>query len=593
LGLRTLTVIDETAKLLRQTRGLALHLDALPLDDAATYAVLASAETMGVFQLESSGMRDLLKKLRPSQFEDLVALLALYRPGPIGSGMLDDFMQRKHGEQRFAYDHPKLEPILKETHGILVYQEQVMRIANELAGFSLAQADLLRRAMGKKIPEVMERERQGFLEGCLKHGVTKRVAEKTFRLMEHFAGYGFNKSHSTAYAMISYRTAYLKANFPHEFMTALLTSELGNTDKVVVYVEEAKRLGFHVAPPDVNTSFAIFTIADAGTIRFGLAAIKNVGRAAIEAMVAERQRGGAFHDLFDFCERLDSRLVNRKVIESLIKSGAMDGFDQHRAQLMAQLEQAMNLASTVQADRSRGQLSLFDARPEAGSLQPANGDHASVREWPEHQRLMYERELLGFYISGHPLARYASLLATHATTTTQELSSPAAGGVIVGGMLTKVKHTITKRTSEQMAICRLEDLKGEVELLVFPKAYPEASKHLRPNAVVFVRGTVSLREDQPRLIADEVIPAEQAALKFAKALELSVLSPEVEEPFLRELQVLLARFPGTLPVYLTMTAPQQTEPVRLMLGRRFAVAPDPALVASLETLLGPGSVQLK
>ncbi|MDP2044291.1 MAG: DNA polymerase III subunit alpha, partial [Candidatus Omnitrophota bacterium] len=351
LGLRTLTVINETLKLIKKTRGIDIDIEKLSLDDSCTYKLLASSHTIGIFQVESSGMRDLLKKLIPERFEDLIALLALYRPGPIGSGMLDDFMKRKHGSVGIKYEHPKLEPILKETYGIIVYQEQIMQIASNLAGFSLAQADILRKAMGKKIPEVMENQRKNFLNGCIKNGIRESTASKIFDLIEYFSGYGFNKSHSTAYALISYRTAYLKANYPVEFMTALLTSERDNTDKIVEYVNEAERMGLIVKPPDINESDTLFKVVDEKTIRFGLLAIKNVGKGAAESIVAAREKG-KYETLEDLCHRVDLRLANRKVLESLIKCGAMDYFGASRARMFASLDMTLEGAQRAQKERS-------------------------------------------------------------------------------------------------------------------------------------------------------------------------------------------------------------------------------------------------
>ncbi|MDD5476520.1 MAG: DNA polymerase III subunit alpha, partial [Syntrophales bacterium] len=365
LGLKTLTVVDETLKLIKKTRGIELKADELPLDDANTYKLLASSHTVGVFQVESSGMRDLLKKLIPEHFEDLIALLALYRPGPIGSGMLDDFMKRKHGLTPIKYEHPKLEPILKETYGIMVYQEQIMQIASALAGFSLAQADILRKAMGKKIPEVMEKQRSNFVRGCVKNSIKEATATKIFDLIEYFSGYGFNKSHSTAYAIVSYNTAFLKANYPVEFMTALLTSERDNTDKIVMYVNEAQQMGLKVLPPDINESDVLFKVEDPTSIRFGLLAIKNVGRGAAESIVEARQKA-KFKSLEDLCTRIDLRLANRKVLESLIKCGALDCLGAARARMFANLETMLERAQKIQKEKSSGQLSFFD--------QPASGN---------------------------------------------------------------------------------------------------------------------------------------------------------------------------------------------------------------------------
>ncbi|MFA5116942.1 MAG: DNA polymerase III subunit alpha, partial [Candidatus Omnitrophota bacterium] len=360
LGLRTLTVIDQAVKIIKKRHGVDLKMDELPLDDPATFKLLCAALTMGVFQIESSGMRDLLRKLQPSRFEDMIALVALYRPGPMGSGMLDDFIQRKHGRVPIKYDHKKLEPILNETYGIMVYQEQIMRIASELAGFSLAKADLLRRAMSKKNPEVMEKERKNFVTGCVKNSISEAIANKIFGFIEYFSGYGFNRSHSAAYAIISYRTAYLKANFPVEFMAALLNSERDNTDKIVEYVNEATHMGIKILPPDINESFADFTVIDDKTIRFGLLAIKNVGRGAIESVIHVRQEQDRFSSLGDLCRKIDLRLVNRKVLESLIKCGALDSFMLHRAQMTVMLDNVLSSASRAQQQKAKGQLSFFD-----------------------------------------------------------------------------------------------------------------------------------------------------------------------------------------------------------------------------------------
>ena len=620
LGLRTLTVIDEAVKLVERRYASVINVNALPLDDPAAYQLLARAETMGVFQLESSGMRDLLKKIKPTQFEDIISVIALFRPGPIGSGMLDDFMKRKHGQIPIRYEHPRLEPILKSTYGVCVYQEQVMRIANDLAGFSLGQADLLRRAMGKKIPEVMEAQRKAFLEGCRKNGVSERVAARTFELIEHFASYGFNKSHSAAYAVISYRTAYLKAHHPAEFMTALLTSELGNTDKLVVYLDEAKRMGLTVLPPDVNESDAAFTVVSERTIRCGLGVIKNVGMLAIASIVRAREarglppeaparrpgrggaggsaKGGRFHTVQELCRDADLRLVNRKVCESLIKSGACDSMGLSRAALLASLDQAMEEATSLQKDRVRGQMTLFDALAAGDAAVPAphgeaTGGASRLRDWPESQKLAFEKALLGFYVSGHPLARYEHSMKRFATASSQQLLQMEDGAMAtVGGMLTKIKHTTTKKTNEQMAVCVLEDLQGDVEVLVFPNSFSQLSPQLKPNAIVFVEGRIALREDRPRLIAQQIVPIEQAGGKLAQAMEL-VLQGRGGQSKLEELKGLLSRHPGGVPVYLRLELGAYEAPMRMKLPDEFKVEPGPELLDELGRLLGDEAVVIK
>jgi DNA polymerase-3 subunit alpha len=1050
LGLRTLTVIDETVKLITKTKGLDVAIEDIPLDDKKTFDLLARAETFGVFQLESSGMRDLLKKLMPTKFEDIIALLALYRPGPIGSGMLDDFIKRKHGHVQIVYDHPALEPILKETYGVVVYQEQVMRIASALAGFSMSQADSLRRAMAKKHPEVMEKIRANFIEGALKKGVNKRIAEKVFNLIEFFAGYGFNKcvvgsteiidadsgkvitvedlfdrkeiagstfgcddnlkivkariknviyngvkpvyklktilgrqitatsnhpfltasgwknlgdlrigerialpkaiqtsgslrwetyklvvlagllsegntchpsgfyyynnsriavedfaanlkcfnrtapristrrgrfevyagtgedtrffkgqnpwnkgfnkeaagtavkeiidnrcwakiwaqglgldykkasekfipedifqldkehlalflgrlwtgdgfifgknntipfyassshrlakqlqdlllrfgivsrltkktfnyiykgvrsekigyalylygynsvkefivhicphiidknsqikalrdyyrrvppnleskdtlpvlmrqlvreekeksglawrqieedsgvcmkefggwvnpnkkgfrrdtilqlahffeseklfrfanadivwdsveaveyagrertfdleiekihnfvangiivhnSHSNAYAMISYRTAYLKANYPIEFMTALLTSERANTDKVVMYIEEAGRMGIKVLPPDVNESDLKFTVVGKD-IRFGLSAVKNVGEGAIESIIAARARRGGFKSLYDFCENIDLRLVNRKVIESLIKCGAFDSLRLFRSQLMAILDKAIEVAGGIQKDRSRGQLSFFDVMNKETEFKNNFADIPDIKEWAESQLLGFEKQMLGFYVTGHPLAKYEKVLRTFTSATTSKLAEGTEGqNVSIGGIISRLKNTVTKKSNEKMAITMLEDLDGTVEVLVFPSAYQKSGKYVRKDAIVFVRGRLSKREDRPKVIADEVIPLEHVQQKYTTGLIIKLITTGLEEETLYSLRDVLSRHQGDVPVYLDLTLPEGRRTL-IEMGRDYCIDPGEELVSEIEEMLGSDVVRFK
>ncbi|MBU1148334.1 MAG: DNA polymerase III subunit alpha [Candidatus Omnitrophica bacterium] len=547
LGLRTLTVIQEAVKIINRVNNIELNIEDIAIDDLKTYKLLGRAQTMGIFQLESSGMRDLLKKLKPEEFEDIVALLALYRPGPIGSGMLDDFMKRKHGEVDVRYDHPLLESILKPTYGIIVYQEQVMMIVSKLAGFSLAQADLLRRAIGKKTPEIMDQQRRAFIEGAVKNRIDRRIAEKIFNFIEHFAGYGFNKSHSAAYAMISYRTAFLKANYPVEFMAALLTSEKDNTDKIVEYINEAEEMGMKILPPDVNESFANFTMVEKNTIRFGLGAVKNVGQTAINSIIEAREEHGAFKSLCEFCEYTDSRLVNKKVMESLIKCGAFDSLGFKRAQLMVMLSRAMDIASSIQKEKTSGQMLLFNDR----KMEDAPPD---IKEWPEGQLLHFEKEMIGFYITGHPLAKYERELNEYSTANSSELKDLKDGQKVwFGGIINKVKSTVTKRTGERMAIMMIEDLEGKVEALAFPASYKNVSKFIRPNFAVFVSGRLNLKEDRPKIIVEEIIPIEEARTRFTQAISIDLISLGMEEAMLKRLKSVFARHRGTTPVYLNVS----------------------------------------
>ncbi len=592
LGLRTLTVIAETVKLIKKTKGIEVGINDIPLDDKKTFQLLARADTLGIFQLESGGMRDLLKKLCPTVFEDIIALLALYRPGPIGSGMLDDFIKRKHGQVQIRYDHPALEPILKETYGIVVYQEQVMRIASALAGFTMGQADSLRRAMAKKIPEVMEKTRASFVEGALKKNVNKAIAEKVFDLIVHFAGYGFNKSHSNAYAMISYRTAYLKANYPIEFMTALLTSERTNTDKVVIYKEEAERMGIKVLPPDINESELKFTIAG-DNIRFGLSAVKNVGEGAIESILEARQKIGRFISLYRFCENIDSRLVNRKVLESLIKCGAFDSFKLYRSQLIAILDKAIETGGAIQKDRSRGQFSFFEALNKQDDFKNELRDTPNIKEWPEGQLLSFEKQLLGFYITGHPLAKYEKQLKTYTSVTTDKLKECADNQIVsIGGVISRLKNTVTKKSNEKMAIAMLEDLGGSVEILVFPGAYQNFGKYVRKDAIVFVKGRVSLREERPKIIADEVVPLEQAQEKYTTGIIIKLFTTGLAEDMLSSLRDVLSKHGGKTPVYLDLASANGKKTL-VELGKDFCVKPDEELVSSIVDMFGPDTVRFK
>ena len=423
LGLKTLTLIQDAQRIIRETRGIDLDMRKIPLDDKKTYDLLGQGDSAGVFQVESDGMRNLLIRSQPSEFEDIIALLALYRPGPLGSGMVDDFIKRKRGEAPVQYPHPKLEKVLKNSYGVAIYQEQVMQMASELAGFSMADADNLRRAMSKKKASEMAKMRAFFIDGCLKVSqIPPEEADRLFDLIDKFAGYGFNRSHSAAYAVITYRTAFLKANYPVEFMCALLTNEKENLDKIVGYVKAAEAMSLKILPPDVNESRALFSVVAKDSIRYGLLGIKNVGAAAIEAIVAERLRGGAFKSVFDFCRRVELRACNRKVIESLIKCGAFDTLGARRSQMMAVLDQALNAGTSRQKDVQSGQLSLFSIGATSGGFTAEPDIFPQMKEWPQPQVLAFEKELLGYYLSGHPLDRYVVEIQTFTNATSSKLS---------------------------------------------------------------------------------------------------------------------------------------------------------------------------
>lgn len=588
LGLRTLTVIDHTLKIIKKTKNSDLDIVTIPLDDPNTYKLFSSSQTVGIFQVESSGMRDLLKKLVPQRFEDLIALLALYRPGPIGSGMLDDFMKRKHGLIPVKYEHPKLEAILKETYGIMVYQEQIMQVASALAGFSLAQADVLRKAMGKKIPEVMEKQRKNFVLGCINNQIKESLANKIFDLIEYFSGYGFNKSHSAAYALISYRTAFLKANYPVEFMTALLTSERNNTDKVVEYVNEANRMGIKIQPPDINESDALFKVTGDSVIRYGLLAVKNVGVGAIESII-EQRKIGLFNSLQHLCSSIDLRLVNKKVLESLIKCGALDSFKMPRAQMTASLEKMLEHSSKAQRERSAGQLSFFDHSLSRFGFNNTQIELPQVKEWPEPQVLAFEKEMLGFYVSGHPLARYAAQLRRFASTSTSKLLLHKDEEEIkLVSLIAKIKQTVTRAKQEKMAILKLEDLEGVVEALVFPKTFQKVSRYILPNTVVLVKGILNLKEDTPKIIVNDMIPMD-AAYKLISAININLTG--MQENIFVSLKELLSANNGQVPIYLHLDTPAKAK-IQLIVGESLFVNPSEQLIGKIIDLLGENRLSL-
>jgi len=605
LGLRTLTLIDNCVKMIEGQLGVHIDPQKIPLDDAKTFELFTAGRTSGLFQFESDGMRDILKRFKPDRLEHLTALNALYRPGPMQ--MIDDFIRRRHGQTRVSYEHPSMEPILKETYGVMVYQEQVMKIASALAGFSLGEADILRKAMGKKKAEVMAALMEKFLSGCATHQVPERKARRVWSLMEQFAGYGFNKSHSAAYAWLAYQTAYLKANCPAYFMAALLTSERANTDKIVQYIGECREMGIQVLPPDVNESHKFFTVVPVraeegsdkeaaqeggGDIRFGLAAIKNVGEGAVEAMIAARTEGGPFRSLFDFCDRVDLRAVNRRVVESLIKSGSFDSTDDRRSALFACIDRAMEAGQKRQRDREQGQSSLF------GMLAPEDAEDASRERtsdappWPEAERLTFEKESLGFFITGHPLERYRDELAQWADATTGTLGEAAQSGeVSVGGIITGLRPIKTKK-GDRMASFILEDLEGSVECLVFPETYKKTAGRLADDQVVVVKGKAEIPEEgRARLLASDVMALEQAKLAEARFVTIRVPANGWDRTKGERLRDILGAHRGDCPVTLEIVRPGAYA-VALAPSAAYRVRPGTVLRDEVEALLGPGALVL-
>jgi DNA polymerase-3 subunit alpha len=586
LGLRTLTVIANAVQLVEEGRGVRLDPDRLPLDDARTYQLLSEARTFGVFQLESPGMRDALRQLRPERLEDVIAMVALYRPGPMQ--MIPDFTARRHGKVKPTYDHPVMERHLQETYGIMVYQEQVLRIAADMAGFSMSEADDLRKAMGKKIPELMAEQRAKFLGGAKARGVKGRVAERVFELMERFAGYGFNKAHATAYGIVAYQTAYLKANYPVEFMAALLTSEMGNTDKVVLHVEECRVMGLPVLPPDVNLSAYRFG-AVGDSIRFGLGAVKNVGQKAIDAMVAAREREGPYRSLEDFCRRLDLQLVNRRVIESLIKAGVFDSLGLTRAHLLHGLDAAMEAAQRHQREVAQGQASMFDLLSAGPAAAPARAQTV-LPEWEPDQRLLYEKEVLGFYLSGHPLRRVWPRALQLGVTAIAQLATAADGArVALCGLVTALREVNTKN-GNRMGFVTLEDVEGSVELTVFPEAFRQSAGHLRGGAPLLVRGRVEGSSTARKVLADDIRPLPDEELPVAAAAPRGCrvrVGAGIRPDDLDALRDVLARHRGPVPVMVHVDAGEREVVIR---SRSIRVSPSPALIADVEALLGAGTI---
>ncbi len=584
LGLKTLTVIDDCIKIVETRTGKKIDIDEIPLDDMDVYAKLSDGDTAGVFQLESSGMTDLVIKLKPNLFADIVALVALFRPGPLGSGMVDDFINRKHGRIAIKYELPQLEEILKETYGVIVYQEQVMRIANLLASYNLGEADILRRAMGKKKPEEMAKQQERFIRGALKNKISKVKAERIFQLMAMFAEYGFNKSHSAAYALVAYQTAYLKTHYPTAFMAALLTTEKNNTDKILFYINDCKSHGINILPPDVNESLRDFSVVGENIIRFGLAAVKNVGDSAIESIVKVRDEGGPFTSLFNLCERVDSRKVNRRVVESLIKCGAFDFTNAPRAALLAALDRAMDMAASSQRDRINGQTRLFDILSEDGTTS-ADPDLPDVSEWAERQLLAYEKESLGFYITGHPLAQYEELMSQYANTDTTDLSQVGdKQEVRLGGVVSKLRE-ITTRRGDRMGFITLEDLKGSVEVVVFSDVYAESHLLIKSDQPIFVIGTADADGETVKVIATKIMPIDDVSENMTKSVHFFLHQPETDTQHLAQLKNVLSRYPGECPGFVHLVVPDKTETV-LALPDEMKLKPSPQLVTAVNKLFG-------
>ncbi|HWW02239.1 MAG TPA: DNA polymerase III subunit alpha [Candidatus Acidoferrum sp.] len=592
LGLKTLTVIRNTCEMVKRTRGFDVPIDHLPLDDAKTYDLLNKANTLGVFQLESGGMRDLCRRFQISSVEHITALIALYRPGPME--LIPEFISRRHGQVTIDYEHPLLEPICRETYGIMVYQEQVMQAAQALAGFTLGGADLLRRAMGKKKPEEMAKQRDTFVKGAARvNHIPAAKANQIFDLLEKFAGYGFNKSHAAAYAIVAYQTAYLKANYPVEFSCAMMTNDMADTDKLSQYIAEARAMGIEVLPPDVNESLVHFAPAagrsggngaSQAAIRFGLAAVKNVGEVAVESILKARNEGGKFSSLADLCERVDGRSVNRKGLEALVKCGACDSFGQTRASLFARIERTLARAASVLADRQRGQSSLFGALEDRAASQPESDNGLS--EWPDHELLAYEKELLGFYVTGHPLTPYAPILEKYSLANTKTLAQlPSRTLTRLGGMIAAVQHGVSKKSGKPYAMVTLEDLEGTVQVLCMNENYDKHRHLLVEGKAIFVIGEVNTGDERPKLFPQEIMLLEDAPRRFTKQVHLRLHTAHLRPENLESIRDLVSTHTGKCPLFLCFLRPAG-EVVFVETHERFFVAPSRELQQAADDLLG-------
>ena len=580
LGLKTLTVIKEAVRLIQETEGVTIDLGRISLDDAGTYHLCSDGKTTGVFQLESSGMKDLLRRLRPEVFEDMIALMALYRPGPLGSNMIDDFINGKHGNGTINYFLPQLAPILKETYGVILYQEQVMKIAQVLAKYTMGEADELRKAVGKKKPELMAKHHAKFVEGAVANGVASEMAERLFGLIDKFGGYGFNKSHSAAYAMIAYQTAYLKAHYPVQFMAALLTQDMGNQDKTIKNIAECRTMGIHILPPDVNESQADFSVLE-GKIRFGLAAVKNVGVKAVELMIEERDNHGPFGDLLDFCRRVDSSRVNRRVLESLIQCGAFDFTGAYRSRLLAGLDDALRICG---ANHDPNQLNMF------GSLAVQNGgagllELPDIPAWSKGERLRKEKEGLGFYITGHPLDSFGQEIERFATCTVQDLSTRKdKGQVKIAGVVEGIKVKRTKR-GDKMAVIQLEDLTGSSEVIIFPDLFGAESHRLKGDDPLLITGSVEIGESSAKIIAKEIETLNDLRLSAVKAIQVTLENGRSSTDTLEDLRDIVFKYPGESRLFFKVGV-RGGDPLTISAHGRFNVLPCRELLAEMDELLG-------
>ncbi len=624
LGLSTLTLIRDALTEIKRTENVEIDIDNVPLDDAKTYQLFSEGQTFGIFQFESSGMRELLRRARPERLDDLIALNALYRPGPLKSGMVDDYIKRKQGKTEVKYDLPQLEPILSDTYGVIAYQEQVMRIAQTLAGFTLGQADVLRKAMGKKDPKVMAKQRDDFMAGAKKQGINEKKAGKIFELMEYFAGYGFNKSHSTAYALLAYQTAYLKANYPWHFAAALLTIESQNTDKLAVYLGECRDRAIPVLAPDINESQLNFSVKHGKGVRFGLTAIKGLGDGAVNAVMAVRSdMGGAITSLSALCEAVDLRVVNKRVFEALVKAGACDSLvpganaRATRARLFAAIDAACEHGARTQRDNDLGQTQLFGG-DEDGTGGAASSTLPDATPWTEIEQLQHEKDALGLYFSGHPVDRYADALRDYGAKTTSELvvkrdpadvEADAAAGVnagpngngrtgktaediSIGGIISGVRALKTRK-GDRMCVLTVDDAHGSLEVVVFPEAFQQSGHLAEEGKMVLVKGRWERDDDTTRVLASEIAPIEIVRERLASKVAITLSSPTHNKETFARLWDVLMKHKGDRRVAIELRDPDHHLRVTIDVNPQIRVRPSERLVAEVEKVCGSGSVTLQ
>ncbi|MFH1227171.1 MAG: DNA polymerase III subunit alpha [Planctomycetota bacterium] len=594
LGIVTLDVIEKCLEIIKQTTNKSIDIRGIPLNDEKAFKLLSQGETRGVFQLESSGMRDLAQKMKPDCFEDVIDLIALFRPGPLQSGMVDQYIRCKHKIEPVSYIHASLEPILKETNGVVLYQEQVMLIANQMGGLSLTEADDLRKAMGKKLPEIMETYEKQFIDGAKSKKISEEIAQRIFELLKFFGGYGFNKSHSTAYAFTAYRTAYLKANYPAEFLSALMSCHRGVTDKIVEYIEESKRMAIIVLPPDINNSKFDFSV-ESGKIRFGLGAIKNVGDKAAKQIV-EARGDKPFNSFYDLCERVDLRMIDKSVIESLIKCGSMDIFGLKRSSLLAGMDQVLSISNKRQHDLRAGQLNIMSQKPDDKLSFPPLPEGADLSQ---EEILLFEKEILGFYVSGHPLAKYQDILNRLSSSRINKLASmPDSSDIKIGGIISAIRHgggkgKSDKNIADRPVYFRLHDMTGSIEAVVYPNEYKIYRPLIKEGQIAFFRARLNLkRTTEPLLQVREIVSINEASEKMCGAIYINLTTTALENDMIQGIRDIFLAHPGTCPTFIQLVTPENKK-VLLKTNTDYSVTPSKRFMSDIEDLLGGGHVELK